>query len=172
MNYDVNELKEILRMSQPVLKSHLESVLQKNGYQTVNKKGFLYAPGTVPVLLVGHLDTVHREKPQIICFSEDRRFVMSPQGIGGDDRCGVFMILQLIQCVNCHVLFCEDEEIGGQGARAFAKNKVKVKVNYIVEMDRRGDNDAVFYECDNRTSRILSLALVLWKKPVPSAIFR
>ncbi len=149
MNYDKNELKRILQMSQAELKRHLDRVLQENGYPTVNQKGFLYAPGSVPVLLVAHLDTVHREKPEIICFSEDGRFVMSPQGIGGDDRCGVFMILQIIRSVNCHVLFCEDEETGGNGARAFEKSRIKVKVNYIVEMDRRGNNDAVFYGCDN-----------------------
>lgn len=162
MNYDVSELKEILQMSQAELKSYLESSLQNSGYHTVNKQGFLYAPGTVPVLLVAHLDTVHHEKPRIICFSEDRRFVMSPQGIGGDDRCGVFMILQLTRCANCHVLFCEDEETGGQGARAFTKSNVKAKVNYIVEMDRRGDNDAVFYECENPdfTDFVLSFGFV------------
>ncbi len=149
MNYDKKELKELLQMSQKELKSHLDSVLQDSGYHTVNQKGFLYAPGDIPVLLVAHLDTVHSEKPEIICFSDDGRFVMSPQGIGGDDRCGVFMILQIIRRVNCHVLFCEDEETGGNGARVFTKNKLRVKVNYIVEMDRRGDNDAVFYACDN-----------------------
>ena len=96
MNYDVKNLKEILQMSQEELKSHLEGVLQEKGYHTQNRKGYLYAPGKVPVLLVAHLDTVHTMKPDIICFSEDGRFVMSPQGIGGDDRCGVYMILQKI----------------------------------------------------------------------------
>src|SRR5699024_8016538 len=105
--------------------------------------------GEVPVLLVAHLDTVHTMKPDIICFSEDGRFVMSPQGIGGDDRCGVYMILQIIQDARCHVLFCEDEETGGNGARAFTRSRLRVNVNYIVEMDRRGNNDAVFYQCDN-----------------------
>lgn len=149
MDYSRNELKKILRMSQAELKSYLDRVLQGKGYAVVNKKGFLYAPGTVPVLLVAHLDTVHREKPEIICFSEDGRFLMSPQGIGGDDRCGVYMILQIIKEVNCHVLLCEDEETGGNGARAFTRSNIKPKVHYIVEMDRRGSNDAVFYDCCN-----------------------
>ena len=149
MNYDVKNLKEILQMSQEELKSHLEGVLQEKGYHTQNRKGYLYAPGKVPVLLVAHLDTVHTMKPDIICFSEDGRFVMSPQGIGGDDRCGVYMILQIIQDARCHVLFCEDEETGGNGARAFTRSRLRVNVNYIVEMDRRGNNDAVFYQCDN-----------------------
>jgi len=76
--------------------------------------------------------------------------MMSPQGIGGDDRAGVYMILRLIQSCHCHVLFCEDEETGGHGARAFTKSGIKPDVNYIVELDRTGSNDAVFYQCRNR----------------------
>ena len=95
------------------------------------------------------MDTVHNELPHIICRSEDGRYIMSPQGIGGDDRCGVYMILQIISEVRCHVLFCEDEETGGQGAKAFERSGIQIDVNYIVEVDRRGNNDAVFYNCDN-----------------------
>lgn len=149
MNYDVKELKNIIRMDQATLKNYLKLHLQDLGYSTVNKKGFLYAEGNIPVLLVAHLDTVHHEKAEIICFSEDRRYVMSPQGIGGDDRCGVYMILQLIRVFKCHVLFCEDEESGGQGANKFTSSNIKPEVNYIVEIDRRGSNDAVFYRCYN-----------------------
>ena len=60
------------------------------------------------------------------------------------------MILRLIQSCHCHVLFCEDEETGGHGARAFTKSGIKPDVNYIVELDRTGSNDAVFYQCRNR----------------------
>lgn len=141
--------ENILQMRQKDLKRQLDRLLRKQGYEVINKHGFLYAKGTVPVLLVAHLDTVHREIPRIICYSSDKRYMMSPQGIGGDDRAGVYMILQIIQSQRCHVLFCEDEEIGGHGAKAFTHSGIAVDVHYIVEMDRRGDNDAVFYECDN-----------------------
>lgn len=141
--------ESILRMRQENLKQALEQHLCEQGYTVVNRPGFLYAKGDVPVLLVAHLDTVHREPPRIICYSPDRRYMMSPQGIGGDDRAGVWMILQIIQTKRCHVLFCEDEETGGNGARAFTHSKITADVCYIVEMDRRGSNDAVFYDCDN-----------------------
>lgn len=141
--------EEILRMRQKELKHFLAAYLKEQGYTVDRQKGFLYAEGETPVLLVAHLDTVHQEKPSIICRSEDGRYMMSPQGIGGDDRCGVYMILQILNEARCHVLFCEDEETGGRGARAFAGSGIKVDVNYIVEMDRRGNNDAVFYQCDN-----------------------
>lgn len=143
-------LEQILRLTQTKLKERLEQELKKQGYCPLSSKGFLYAPGELPVLLVAHLDTVHAEPVRDICCSAGGTILMSPQGIGGDDRAGVYMALQIIQQARCHVLFCEDEEIGGQGARKFTQSGLSANVNYIVEMDRRGYDDAVFYNCDNR----------------------
>ena len=147
---DYKLFEQILRLPQPKLKQMLDARLVRSGYSTVNKQGYLYAPGEVPVLLVAHLDTVHHQTVRSICYSEDRKIVMSPQGIGGDDRAGVFMILQIIQKARCHVLFCEDEEIGAVGAGLFDQGGIQPKVNFIVELDRRGRDDAVFYSCCNR----------------------
>ncbi|SHO54130.1 M28 family peptidase [Anaerocolumna xylanovorans] len=145
-----NNLERILRMSQKSLKRELAEELKRLGYRDIKApNGFVYAQGEVPVLLVAHLDTVHKKFVKTICYSRDGNVMMSPEGIGGDDRAGVYMILQIIQNHSCHVLFCEDEEIGGHGARDFANSKIRPNVNYIVEMDRRGSNDAVFYNCAN-----------------------
>ena len=141
--------ESILKMTQGELKEYLAQQLRVYGYEPVCENGFLYAEGTVPVLLVAHLDTVHTHQPDIICRSEDGRYLMSPYGIGGDDRAGVYMILLLMRKCRCHILFCEEEEVGGVGARKFAKSKLRPEVNYIVELDRRSTNDAVFYNCDN-----------------------
>lgn len=129
--------ESILKMTQGELKEYLAQQLREYGYEPVCKNGFLYAEGTVPVLLVAHLDTVHTHQPDIICRSEDGRYLMSPYGIGGDDRAGVYMILLLMRECRCHILFCEEEEIGGVGAKKFAKSKLRPEVNYIVELDRR-----------------------------------
>lgn len=142
-------LYKILKKSQADLKRALHTRLKQLGYAPVSRRGFLYAPGKLPVLLVAHLDTVHRELPSCICTSADGDILMAPEGIGGDDRAGVYMILQLLKRHRCHVLFCEDEEIGGVGASLFTRSKISPKINYIVELDRRGANDAVFYSCDN-----------------------
>lgn len=139
----------VLHLHQSELKKALREDLSEMGYMPISKKGFLYAPGEQPVLLVAHLDTVHAEPPSIICYSKDGRYIMSPQGIGGDDRAGVYMILRILRRVNCHVLFCEDEESGGHGAKEFTKSGIKVRVNYIIELDRKGHNDAVYYDCNN-----------------------
>lgn len=150
MSYGSMSLDQILCLTQDELKQALVNELRELGYGPVNKKGYLYAAGTLPVLLVAHLDTVHKEPVRVICRSDDGNILMSPQGIGGDDRAGVYMALRLLNQAPCHILFCEDEEIGGQGAQKFARSSLMPAVNYIVEMDRRGHNDAVFYNCDNR----------------------
>ena len=143
-------LEQILRFPQAELKKALAEELKDKGYAPIVGKGYLYAPGTLPVLLVAHLDTVHMEPVRDICRSGDGTILMSPQGIGGDDRAGVYMALKILEQVCCHVLFCEDEETGGQGARKFTASSLTPDVNYIVGMDRRGHDDAVFYGCDNR----------------------
>lgn len=141
--------EDILRKKQFELKKALMIELNALGYRTRTQKGFVYAKGSVPVMLVAHMDTVHKTPVKTICYSPDGKIAMSPEGIGGDDRAGVHMILEIVKKHKCHVLFCEDEEIGGIGASVFAKSGIKPDVNYIVELDRRGKNDAVFYDCDN-----------------------
>jgi hypothetical protein len=61
------------------------------------------------------------------------------------------MVLEAVKRFNCSVLFCEDEETGGVGARKFIKTDLakELEFNYAIEFDRRGRNDAVFYDCDN-----------------------
>ena len=74
-----------MRATQPELKTCLHRWLEQNGFTSVSRDGYLYAAGSVPVLLVAHLDTVHREPVRDICYNADRTVAMSPQGIGGDD---------------------------------------------------------------------------------------
>lgn len=147
------QFKKICKMSQKELKKYVAGQL-KEMYGEVNvcvSDGFVYAQGNFPVLLVAHMDTVHKKSPKTIFYDLKKNSLSSPQGIGGDDRCGVYMILEIIKKYNCSVLFCEDEEVGGIGAKKFTEMEFakELKFNYIIEFDRKGRNDAVFYDCDN-----------------------
>ena len=141
----------ICRMSQAELKDHVVRELLKTHKDIYSGDGYVFAQGTFPVLLVAHLDTVHKNLPQVILYDAHKKTMSSPQGIGGDDRCGVFMIFEIIKRFNCSVLFCEDEEIGTVGARKFTETDLAqtLSFNYAIEFDRKGKNDAVFYDCDN-----------------------
>lgn len=144
----------IVTMDQPTLKNWLKGQLEKNGYNPIVGDGFLFAKGTHPVALVAHMDTVHKETvKEIYTYNHDgKRIFWSPQGIGGDDRCGVYMILKVIEKYHCDVVFLEDEEIGCIGADKFAISEYVGELDndkFIVEFDRRNADDAVYYDLDN-----------------------
>ena len=143
--------KRICQMSQDNLKKFVSKELKATHDKIIAGDGYVYAQGTFPVLLVAHLDTVHSKLPSVITYDEKSDSLSSPQGIGGDDRCGVYMILEIIKHFNCSVLFCEDEEIGCIGAEKFIKTDLAktLEFNYIIEFDRKGKDDAVFYNCNN-----------------------
>lgn len=143
------KIEDIFALDELPLKDELYGHLKKTYENIISENGFLYAEGEIPVLLIAHLDTVHKDLAPPICWSKDNRFIMSPNGIGGDDRCGIYMILELIKEFKCHVLFCEQEEKGCVGAKDFCKSGIKPDVNYIIEFDRKGHDDSVFYDCDN-----------------------
>lgn len=141
----------ICKMTQTQLKTYVTKELTKTHDEVIVDDGFVFAQGTFPVLLVAHLDTVHKELPKELVYNEKKNSISSPQGIGGDDRCGVYMIFEMLKKFNCSVLFCEDEEIGCVGADKFTESQtaLKFEANYIIEFDRKGNRDAVFYDCDN-----------------------
>ena len=146
----MKKFSEICMMTQGEVKAYMEKYLSSKGYETINEDGFLYAKGDIPVLLVAHMDTVHKEKCKKIYDVKGK--LSSPQGIGGDDRCGIFIIMNLVKELHCSVLLCEDEETGAIGARKFTQtNYIKnLDVNYMIEFDRKGSKDAVFYSGDNK----------------------
>lgn len=149
----MNTFKQICKMNQSTLKKYMEKFFTDIDYNVVNEDGFLYATpkeNSVPVLLVAHMDTVHKEQCDEIVNENGK--LSSPQGIGGDDRCGVYMIMDVVKEHSCPVLLTEDEEKGGIGARKFVNSEYinNLNVNYMVEFDRRGSSDAVYYSCDNK----------------------
>lgn len=154
-----DDFVKLARMTQPALKNHLRDVLDACGYDVIDGDGYLYGRGDV-VLLTAHLDTVH-VKPVKKVYTQtyfDDVVISSPQGIGGDDRCGVWAVLDVIprllsRGVRPAVLFCEDEEIGGVGSAKFCETpyiEELTALRYLIEIDRKGDNDAVFYDDSNR----------------------
>lgn len=136
------------------LKKVLKKVLERYYSKVINGDGFLYAPSeNTDIMLVAHMDTVHKDKCKDI---HGESVLWSPQGIGGDDRCGVFMICEILRTTDFRpaIVFCEDEEIGCVGAEKFAnwleKKKEAKDIKYLIELDRKNAIDAVYYSCGNR----------------------
>lgn len=149
----LKNFEKILRKTQEEL---FKSIAVKN--DAVSSEGaYVYIQGNAPILLIAHLDTVHSESVQVICKSDNGNIWMSPQGIGGDDRCGVYALIKIhAECsIKPHLLFTCDEEIGGIGAKYFTLDylagafKELLRIKLIIEIDRKGKNDAVYYDCSN-----------------------
>lgn len=110
-------------------------------------------------LLSAHMDTVRKE--QDFCIgaflneSEDDR-IFSGGILGGDDKCGVFIILKVLEAGRkVNFIFSRDEETGCKGIKAllkpnFEENKEladKVKnCLWCLVLDRRGNSDIICLE--------------------------
>ena len=55
------DFETILRLEQLELKIALAQHLTQAGYKPVEHKGYLYAAGDIPVMLIAHMDTVHSQ---------------------------------------------------------------------------------------------------------------
>jgi len=128
-----------------------------NIYATKRQSGF---SGKFP-MFVAHTDTVHNLVPEIIVeektlpkpptfgrtFDETQYDVLkaytpdgNPTGIGGDDKCGIFICLELLRTLsNVKVGLFVSEETGCHGS-----SKCDVKflndVGYIVQYDAPGNH--------------------------------
>lgn len=149
-------LEDVIKPTQEKLFIKLKKKYE--GKACCSDGAFILVEGIAPIMLVAHLDTVHTEPVKTICASNDDNILMSPQGIGGDDRCGVYALSKLYETAKYKpwLLYTCDEEVGGIGAEWFslAYNDGKFPkalddLKLIVEIDRRGSNDAVYYDCDN-----------------------
>ena len=150
--------EKICKMNQKKLKEWLTKRFEKiDPEKVVCGDGYLYYEGEFPVLLTAHMDTVHKNQcknPKYMSLSSGKTSIYDKDGIGGDDRCGIYMALKLLERIDCSILFCEDEEVGSIGASKFVETPlceaIEGKNKYIIELDRANDKDAVFYDDDNK----------------------
>lgn len=154
-------LKQIICKNADELKAFLYNFMCENYGEesTCLGGGCVYAVGDDPYTLVAHMDTVFKTTCTMESIetkkSNEDIVITSSLGIGGDDRCGVGIICELINSgLRPTIVFTENEEIGCEGALKSLKDRDLVnaikKTNFIVELDRKGNNDAVFYRCENQ----------------------
>ena len=151
-NSDLKTFEQILQLRQDPLKKVLARFLKKHYSRVVETKDYLFAEGDIPIALTAHMDTVFKDPPKEIFFDTRLNAMISPDGLGADDRAGIFAIIQIVRSgLRPHVIFTTDEEIGGVGAYMLANDGNPFKdLRYVIELDRRGAQDCVFYDCDNQ----------------------
>ena len=151
---DYTIFQNIAQTSQDQLLKSLAKILRTK-YSSKNvivNPDYILAEGNIPIMLVAHLDTVFHAPPRDIYYDSQKQVMWSPQGLGADDRAGVFSIIKIIkQGYKPHICFTTDEEVGAHGAMFLVEDlpKPPFEIKYIIELDRQGANDCVFYSCDN-----------------------
>ena len=150
-NNELQTFEHLARLTQPSLRKHLNMFLRQKYDKVVTTEDYIYAEGTIPIALIAHMDTVFPIPPEEILYDTNHNIMISPQGLGADDRAGIYMITKLIRDgFKPHVIFTTDEERGCLGAAQLAKLPCPFKdLRFMIQLDRRGANDCVFYECDN-----------------------
>lgn len=109
------------------------------------------------VILVAHYDTVFNDKTKRINYYDKEANVMfSPDGLGADDRAGVFGLCYIYEyCLKHNIkppvlVFTDMEETGGYGAEEVASLYDFRQALFLIELDRRGSKDVVFYNDEPR----------------------
>ena len=141
-------------MPQHRLKGLLKLYLKQWGYTNIiSTKEYIVAEGSIPICLVAHLDTVNENPPEEIFYDQEQRVMWSPDLLGADDRAGVYAIIRILSDgYRPHIIFTTDEEKGCAGASTLVTQEPNCpleKIKAIFQLDRRGSEDCVFYDCDN-----------------------
>jgi tripeptide aminopeptidase len=129
--------------------------------------------------IVAHLDQVHdyargmrlaligNGHDKIVAYDYRNRRV----GTGGDDKCGVYVAVQmLMSSIPCRVILTQDEEIGCVGAREVSVKWGELS-SILLQADRRGNNDLIFHTngiqvaSKELTDRVLALPECAGMKP-------
>ena len=93
---DYKMFEHLVSLKQPALFKTMEAFLRRRYDTVVATKEYLYAVGDIPVALVAHLDTVFTTPPKTIYFDQRKNVLWSPEGLGADDRAGVYSIVQIV----------------------------------------------------------------------------
>lgn len=146
-------LQNICSLTQKRVLNVMDQVLHKYYTDIEVNRSFILAKGDIPVALVAHADTVFKTPPRTFYFDEEKSTMWSPDGLGADDRAGIFSIIKVLMesPLRPHIVITTDEECGCIGAgKLIAKYpKFPAPLKFLIQLDRRGKHDSVYYDCEN-----------------------
>lgn len=144
-------MENLVGVSQESLHKILYKFLKQHYKKVQKTNDFLIAEGDIPIALVAHMDTVFPNPAKEVFYDRRKNVIWSPTGLGADDRAGIYAIIQIIKSgLRPHVIFTTDEEVGCVGATELSYWPCPFNdLRYLIQLDRRGSDDCVFYECNN-----------------------
>ena len=149
---NINTFKTLCKAREQSILSVMSSFLKTKYTNVERTPAYVLAEGNIPVALVAHADTVFKNPPKTFFYDQECMVIWSPEGMGADDRAGIYAIMEIIKHSNLrpHVIITTGEESGCIGASKLVGHyKFPYELKCLIQLDRRGSNDCVFYDCDN-----------------------
>jgi len=138
----------VLQMMNMFLKSRYERVIFTPAY--------VIALGNMNVGLCAHADTVFSKppNPNEFYYDQEKNVIWNPDGAGADDRAGIFSIIYILQNYpefKPTIIITTGEEAFCIGASKLCMHYPTFphKLKFLIQLDRRGYNDSVYYDCAN-----------------------
>lgn len=155
---NLNLVKNLCNLPVNKLYNILVNFLHKKGYKKIyHNAHYIMAEGEIPICLVAHMDTVGEYNssypPDMTLYDPEEDILHVVSGCTLDDRLGIYIILNILSAgYRPSIIFTDLEESGGVGAKELVKKFpiCPFKINFIIELDRQGQNDAVYYTCGNK----------------------
>ena len=150
----LNRLKEVLSIptysrNEALMIEYLKNVLTNKGYEHyVDEYGNIYATkGSAEWFpcFIAHTDTVHPINKNLTVVQEEKNgkvilrgvdsVTKRDSGIGGDDKCGVYLALEMLDALpNVKIALFVSEEIGCKGSQHADPDFFK-NVGYAIQFD-------------------------------------
>jgi di/tripeptidase len=160
---EINRLKDILSLPsyfghEGLVRDYIVNFAIDNQLQfNLDTKGNVYVfkgelnEGEFYPCVVAHMDTVYKNQIEMVRLQENLDIIETEDngdiilraknnGIGGDDKCGVAICLELLlQSDKIMAAFFVEEEFGCRGSK-LADKVIFEKVGYVIEFDAPSDN--------------------------------
>jgi hypothetical protein len=148
---DYRLFERLVSLSETEMRKAMTQLLKSKYNNLIISKDYIVAIGDIPIALVAHMDTVFKSPVSDLYYDQRKGVLWSPEGLGADDRAGIFAIIKILQeGLRPSIILTTGEEEGGVGAYALTTAHPDCPIpglKYMIELDRRGSNDCVFYDC-------------------------
>lgn len=148
---DYRLFERLVSLSEKEMRKAMAQLLKSKYDNIIITKDYIVAIGDIPIALIAHMDTVFKTPVSDLYYDQRKGVLWSPDGLGADDRAGIFAIIKILQDgLRPSIILTTGEEDGGVGACALATAYPDCPIpglKYMIELDRRGSNDCVFYDC-------------------------
>lgn len=152
---DYKMLNRFLALRENDTKELMLKYLNKYYKQIYSTPYYIMAEGDIPVVLLAHLDTVDEKRTKYeMIYDPKKEIIASLYSLGFDDKAGLVAILKILEAgYRPSIVCCTGEEMGCIGAEQLVLDyptcPFKHCPKYLIQLDRRGLTDCVFYDCDN-----------------------